>query len=254
MNIAAQQQTDQANAQIHYEPRRYSSSRGGAKNAAARRRGGAEGWRRYSVPVIVAVIFLAAAFGIYKVASGGDTGKKRVIETIALKIVPPPPPKVEPPPEPPKMVEEQKIQPPIDKPMDSPKDAPPPGPLALDSKGGPGSDAFGLGGKAGGSDFLGDGGGGTRFGHYAVLMQEQISRSLHSDDKLNADQFRATIKVWLSNSGKIERVAVLHTSGNSETDNRIEQVIAAMPALSEAPPTDMPQPVIVRIGAKSAAG
>jgi hypothetical protein len=175
-----------------------------------------------------------------------------VLDTVALQLVPPPPPPPKEEPPPPKMVEEQKIEPPVDKP-DAPKDAPPPGPLALDAKGGPGSDAFGLGGKIGGSDFLNDGGG-TRFGHFAVLMQDQISQSLRRDDKLNIDKFRATIKVWLSRAGKIERVQMLHTSGDDNTDSRIVQVIDGMPTLPEAPPEDMPQPVIVRVGARSSVG
>ena len=220
----------------------------------AKRRASETGWQRYRAAVITGAAAILAAYGIYHVVTGDSTPRKRVLDTVELKLVPPPPPpKVEPPPEPPKMVEEQKIEQPVDKPMDAPKDAPPPGPLALDAKGGAGSDAFGLGGKIGGSDYMGDGGG-TRFGHFAVLMQDQISKSLRDDDKLNINKFRATLKVWLSNSGKIERVQVLHTTGDDTTDTRIVQVIDAMPTLPEAPPEDMPQPVIVRIGARSSVG
>ena len=211
-------------------------------------------YRKYATPAIAAMVLLAAGFGIYSVVTG-ESPRRRVLETVAIKLVPPPPPpKVEPPPEPPKMVEEQKIEPPVDKPMDSPKDEPPPGPLALDAKGEAGNDAFGLGGKQGGADFLDGGGGGTRFGHYATLMINSIQKSVHDDDKLADAKFRATLKVWLSDGGKIQRVELLHTSGNSTTDSRIEQVINAMPALPEAPPKDMPQPIVVRIGAQAGLG
>lgn len=211
------------------------------------------GYRKYVLPAMAAAVLLAGAFGIYHVVTG-ESPRKRVLETVAIKLVPPPPPEVKPPPEPPKMVEEQKIEPPVDKPMDAPKDEPPPGPLALDAKGEAGSDAFGLGGKLGGADFLGSGGGGTRFGHFAILMQNSISKSIHDDEKLNAEKFRATVKVWLSDAGKIQRVQVLHTTGDVTTDNRIEQVIGAMPTLPEAPPKDMPQPIVVRIGARAGIG
>jgi len=212
-------------------------------------------WQRHRAAIVAAFLLAAVAYGIISVLNGGGSEHKRVVETIALKVIPPPPPpKVEPPPEPPKMVEEQKIQPPVDKPLDTPKDAPPPGPLSLEGKGGPGNDAFGLGGKIGGSDFLDGAGGGTRFGHFAVLMQDRITKSLHDDEKLNADKFVATIKVWLTGSGKIERVEFLRTTGEAEIDNRIQQVITAMPELPEAPPKDMPQPVIIRIGARPGFG
>ena len=213
-----------------------------------------DGYRKYVLPAIAAAVLLAGALGIYRVVTG-ESPRKRVLETVAIKMIPPPPPpEVKPPPEPPKMVEEQKIEPPVDKPMDAPKDEPPPGPLALDAKGEAGNDAFGLGGKLGGADFLGGGGGGTRFGHFAILMQNSISKSIHDDDKLNAEKFRATVKVWLSDAGKIQRVQVMHTTGDVGTDNRIEQVIGAMPALPEAPPKDMPQPIVVRIGARAGIG
>jgi protein TonB len=211
------------------------------------------GYRKYVAPAIAALVLLAGGFGIYHIVTG-ESPRKRVLETVAIKLVQPPPPEVKPPPEPPKMVEEQKIEQPVDKPMEAPRDEPPPGPLALDAKGEAGSDAFGLGGKLGGADFLGGGGGGTRFGHFAILMQTSISKSIHDDEKLNAEKFRATVKVWLSEAGKIQRVQVMHTSGDVTTDSRIEQVIAAMPALPEAPPKDMPQPIVVRIGARAGIG
>ncbi len=223
-----------------------------------------DGRRRHYVVAVVVAVFLGGAYYIFTVVNDDTAPKKRVTETIALKLVPPPPPpppKQEPPPEPPKLVE-QKIEPPVDKPDDRPKDeAPPPGPLALDAQGGAGSDAFGLAAKPGGTDFLigGNGGGGrgtavNRFGHYASLMQDQIGRRLHQDDKLDVSQFRATIRVWVSESGKVEKVEFARTTGDGQLDQRIEEVIGTMPVLPEAPPKEMPQPVIVRIGATPGLG
>jgi len=215
--------------------------------------------KRYAVLATVALIFLTGAYAVFRVVTDDATPKKRVLETIAVKLVPPPPPppppKVEPPPEPPKMVEEQKIQPPVDKPDDQPKtETPPPGPLALDAPGGPGGDAFGLASRPGGTDFLlggggGGGGGGNRFGHYAALMQDQIGRRLHQDDKLDVSKFRATLRIWVTAAGQVEKVELTRTTGDDQIDQRIEQMISSMPKMPEAPPREMPQPVIVRIGA-----
>jgi membrane protein involved in colicin uptake len=115
--------------------------------------------------------------------------------------------------------------------------------LALDAKGEAGSDAFGLGGKQGGADFLGGGGGGTRFGHYAVLISGIIQKLVQQDEKLSDGKF--TVKIWVADSGKVQRVEVLHNSGDSGTSSRVEQVIGAA-AFPEAPPKDMP-PIIVRV-------
>ncbi|HXJ01226.1 MAG TPA: TonB C-terminal domain-containing protein [Micropepsaceae bacterium] len=223
-----------------------------------------ESWRRYAVVGAVALVFLSAGYGVYRLVNGEAGPKKRVVEVMALKLVPPPPPpppKEEPPPPPPKMVE-QKIEPPPT-PDDKPKDAAPPpdAPLALDAQGGAGSDAFGLAGKPGGTPLTlggtiggGGGGGGNGFGHYASLMQDQISKRLREDDKLNTNKFRATIRVWLSTVGKVDRVQVMRTTGDTQIDTLIEQAIGTMPVMPEAPPKEMPQPVIVRVGALPGVG
>jgi periplasmic protein TonB len=207
--------------------------------------------RDYRVAAIVAVTVLAAGYGIAHVIGGDTTPRKRVMDTVALKLItpPPPPPKQEPPPPPPKLVEKQKIDPPIDKPeAPKPMDAPPPGPLALDAKGGAGNDAFGLGGKPGGADFTG--GGGTRFGHYAILAQAQITRRLREDEKLSSAKYHGTLKIWFSAAGAVARVELLHGTGDADLDERIRQAIASMPSLPEAPPSDMPA-MLVRVGARS---
>ena len=204
--------------------------------------------RDYRVAAAVSAVTLAAAYGLFTVVSGDHSNHKRVVETIAIRVMPPPP-EVKPPPPPPKIVEQPKIQQPIDKPQTpKPVDAPPPGPLALDAKGGPGSDSFGLGGKQGGSDFL-SGGGGTRGGHFAVMIVSQVERRLHEDEKLDSSRFKATVKIWFSPAGKVSRVEVLHSTGDHDTDERIRQAVLTMPGLPEAFPQDL-GPATVRVGGR----
>ena len=207
--------------------------------------------KKFAMPAVVLLVLLACAYGVFHVVSG-DSPRKRVLDTVAIKLVPPPPPPPKDVPPPPKIVEEQKIEPPSEKPEAPKNDEPPPGPLALDAKGEAGSDAFGLGGKIGGADYTG-GGGGSRFTRYADMMGGVIQKALHDDDKLGAAKYRATVKIWLTDAGKVQRIEVMHGSGDNTIDARIEQVIAAMPALPEAPPKDIP-PVILRIGARAGLG
>jgi protein TonB len=196
--------------------------------------------RDYRVAAIVAVAVLAAAAGLAQVIKGDATPRKRVMETVALRLVPPPPPPKEPPPPPPpKMVERQKIEPPQDRPQaPKPADAPPPGPLALDAKGGAGSDGFGLGGKLGGADYTG--GGGSPFGHFGSVVGMAIKHRLAEDEKVAHAKFHGELKVWFTVAGAVAKVALLHGTGDSELDARIQQIVAAMPAVAEAPPANMP--------------
>ena len=82
------------------------------------------------------------------------------------------------------------------------------------------------------------------------MMQDQIGRRLHQDDALDVNKFRMTLKVWLTATGKVNRVEILHTAGNSEIDSRVREDIATMEPMPEAPAPEMPQPVIVRVGAR----
>jgi protein TonB len=197
--------------------------------------------RDYKVAAIVAVAVLGAAAGIAQVIKGDATPRKRVMETVALRLVPPPPPppKAPPPPPPPKLVEKQKIEPPQDRPQaPKPVDAPPPAPLALDAKGGAGSDGFGLGGKLGGADYTA--GGGSPYGHYGSVVSMAIKRRLAEDEKVAHAKFHGELKVWFTAAGAIAKVALLHGTGDSELDVRIQQIVASMPAVAEAPPANMP--------------
>jgi periplasmic protein TonB len=204
--------------------------------------------RDYRVAVIVGVVVLAAGYGIASVIGGDATPRKRVMDTVALRLVPPPPPppKQEPPPPPPKLVEKQKIDPPVDKPeTPKPMDAPPPGPLALDAKGGAGSDSFGLGGKQGGADYTG--GGGTRYGHYSILMQSQIKRALADFQKLAGTKYSGTVRIHLTANGGISSVEVLRMNSDSDVNGLVQQAIATISSFSEAPPADMPTTVVLKV-------
>jgi len=206
--------------------------------------------RDYRVALIVGVVVLAASYGIASVISGDHTPRKRVMDTVALKLIapPPPPPKQEPPP-PPKLVEKQKIDPPIDKPeAPKPVDAPPPGPLALDAKGGAGSDSFGLGGKQGGADYAG--GGGTRYGHYSILMQSQVKRALNDYQKLAGAKYHGTVRIHLTASGAIASVEVLRMTSDTDVNGLVQQALSTI-SFSEAPPADMPSTVVLTVGSST---
>ena len=198
--------------------------------------------------VLVGVCIVAFIANV--LLSGGDT-KKRVLETVAIRVIPPappppPPPKTEPPPEPPKIVEHMERQEKVpDKPKEATKSQPPPA-LGLDAKGSGPGDGFGLAGRPGGEGLIGGGsaGGGGRFGAYASTIQTQIEQRLRKNDKLAHAQYRLAYKLWISESGKPERVELLSSSGNPAIDALIKETLTSMPSF-QAPPKDMPQPVIL---------
>lgn len=141
--------------------------------------------------------------------------------------------------------------------------------LGLDTKGGPGSDAFGLVGKPGGQDIttLGNatiGGAGTggnngrgaggpmaKFAGYAETVKQSMTAELNRHSNLRLANYDATIMVWIDPTGRIKRVSFAQSTGMANIDEAIRSALSAAPALS-APPSDMPQPLDLRIESNGA--
>jgi len=201
--------------------------------------------------------------GVALLLLGGDSQPvKKVPEVMIVKIQPlPPPPPVPPKPvEPAKMVEqtpvrmpEPKPERPLDKPMDKPKaaDEPPPGPLALDAKAEGAGDAFGLAGKEGGMGILGGGGGGgSRWGWYASIVQVQVEAALRGNRKTRTARARVEVRLWADPAGRVTRVQLAESTGDAEIDDAIRNEVLGGLLLKEAPPRDMPMPIVARLVAR----
>lgn len=189
---------------------------------------------------------------------------RQLHELTVFKILPPPPP---PPPQQQtpeqKMIEQERMDTPEfkeEKPLDEPKNEPikdakadePPGPLSLDAKAqGPG-DQFNLGGKPGGSAYGlgGGGGGGTRWGWYASIVQKQLESALHANRRTRNASMQVQIRIWADGSGRVTRVQLASSTGDAELDAVIRDEVFASFVLREAPPKDMPMPLVTRVTAR----
>ncbi len=158
------------------------------------------------------------------------------------------------------MVEQPKMAEPEfkgDKPLDRPKDEPvkdaknsePPGPLSLDAKAvGPG-DLFNLGGKPGGNPY-GGGGGGSRWGWYASIVQSQIESALRANSRTRKAIMQVQIRLWADGSGRVNRVQLVSSTGDAELDAIIRNDVLGSLMLREPPPKDMPMPMVTRVTAR----
>ncbi|UFZ03331.1 TonB C-terminal domain-containing protein [Bradyrhizobium ontarionense] len=218
---------------------------------------------RFAVTIIVIALPLGSvAYWVF--AQRDQPPPPRQVHEITLLTItppppPPPPPKVAPPVEQ-KMVEQPKMAEPEfkeDKPVDKPQDKPikdakadqPPGPLSLDAKAtGPG-DLFGLGGKPGGSPYGGAGGGGSRWGWYASMIQQQIEAALRANDKTKKAVIRVQISLWADSSGRVSRVQLLSSTGDAALDQALRDDVLGSLMLRQPPPKDMPMPIVTRVTA-----
>jgi protein TonB len=228
------------------------------KGRASRARG--ERLPLYGAVLAIVVIVVA---GIAFLFLGRDnTPPPRLVHEITVKIVPPPPPPPPPPPQQlpePKMIEQPKMAEPEvkqEKPIEKPKDDPvkntkndePPGPLSLDAKAeGPG-DLFQLGGHPGGNPY--GGGGGSRWGWYASMVQAQIESALRANEKTRNAVMQVEIRLWADSAGRVSRIQLVSSTGDTALDAAIRNEVFGSLVLREPPPKDMPMPMVTRVTAR----
>jgi hypothetical protein len=92
--------------------------------------------------------------------------------------------------------------------------------------------------------------GGAKFNWYAGLVKSQIENALEKDKKITEGQYKLVVNVWLKPNGDIEKLDVVQSDAKSETEQAIKEALRNMPAMREAPPEGMPQPIKLRISAR----
>jgi protein TonB len=203
---------------------------------------------RFVPMIVMAVIVAAVSLGLFWMVRSflddAPVAPKKVVQEIRV-IRPPPPPPDEPPPPPPP---EEKVD--INEPEPEPEpvasNEPPPGEqLGLDADGTAGSDGFGLAARKGGRDLLA--GGGSAFTWYAGLLKSEILGQLQDEKKIRSGSFSVLVRVWVKSDGTIERIRLAQSTGNRDRDKAIEEALTRIGRVSQAPPTDMPQPISLRI-------
>jgi periplasmic protein TonB len=183
---------------------------------------------------------------------------------VAIHLPPPPPPPPPPPqknePEKTEMMKQEKVKINEPKPKDNsppkPKDplppsvssiTGPPGSMQVGSRvGGAGLGGFG-GGNCEGKN-CGGGEGGSRFGWYAAIVQSQIQAALSANRKTRFAEIKGvTLNLWIDGAGRVTRVQLASSTGNAEVDSALRNEALVGVTLREAPPKDMPMPVVARV-------
>lgn len=197
---------------------------------------------------VLAVVGVGLFFLIRHFVKQEAPATKKVVQEIRV-IRPPPPPPETPPPPPPPPEEKVDLKEPEPEPDPTPTNEPPPGEqLGLDADGSAGSDGFGLAARKGGRDLLASGG--SAYAWYAGLLKNEILGKLQDEKKVRAASYSIQVRVWVRPDGTIERVRFTQSSGSGERDKAIEDAITRI-RLSQAPPTDMPQPISLRIASRA---
>lgn len=213
----------------------------------------AKAWLKRVALLLAALLVLGAiGYGLKQLMSGGAPQKKH-ITTIKLLPDTPPPPPPPPPKEPPK--EQPKEQPKEIK-VEQPKPAetPPAENLKMEGPAGDGPSPFEAGAvnkdyeggdvKTIGSD------GGIKFNWYAGLVKSEIERALQRNKKLTNGQYKLVVTVWVKPNGDVDKLEFVQSDAQDGVEQAVKEALDAMPAIREAPPEGMPQPIKLRITAR----
>jgi periplasmic protein TonB len=212
-------------------------------------------FRKHRLATAIAVVALTGGFiwTAKKLSHSGSKSPRPPAFAVVQVQLPPPPPPPLPPPPPPQQPEEKMIeQLPVEneeKPEPKADDAPPPD-LGTGIKGDGPPDGFGLSGSGRGNT-LGNGNGSagarSRWGWFASKVQSQIGAAIRSNRKTRSADLRVDVRVWPDDTGRITRAELAGSSGSAALDATIRDEILTGLRLSEAPPPDMPKPIVLRL-------
>jgi protein TonB len=198
------------------------------------------------------------AWDALSLLSDSKAPKKQMVQVSILKLPPPPPPPPPPPEQkPPEPEVKQEVEAPKPDEPQQAEEAPPPGEqLGLDAEGSGAGDGFGLAARKGGQDITTIGGGGqgnrSQFAWFTGTVQAQVQEYLQRNEKLRAADYRVVLKLWFGRDGRVERFELVNGSGNAELDRNLKLAMDEMPRLKQAPPTDLPQPLKLRVTSRGA--
>lgn len=217
--------------------------------------------RKLAIGLLGVLVLALLAAGAHSLMKGGKGKKPRATVVAVLRPPPPPPPpkpELKPPPPPEMKKEEVKLDEP--KP-DEPKPADQP-PVSQDLKmDGPAGAGDGFGISAGkGRDITTIGGGGTggtgtgrgTYAFFTNVLQQQLQDELMQNRKLRSVDYKAVVRLWLNDAGRVTKVEVASSTGNAEIDQTIRTVIAESSGARQGPPPDMPQPVKIEVTSRGA--
>ncbi|MES2475618.1 MAG: TonB C-terminal domain-containing protein [Verrucomicrobiota bacterium] len=219
------------------------------------------GKHRLVIGIMLAVVLLSGVISFLtssaKPARKAAPRQEIITITLPPPLSPPPPPKVEPPPpvDEPKeqeMVEQEPVADDEPPPEDSPPDVPPAEDLSTGIAGNGPDMGLSRGGNGGTGKIGGSGrkGGGSKFGWYAAKVQTAIAEALRRNSATKNASMTLQVRVWPGSNGRITRAQLVGSSGSSAVDQAIRNQVLTGLQLSQAPPADMPIPIVLRITAR----
>jgi len=209
--------------------------------------------------LIFLAIILIVVPGIYFVArklSGTHAARAKQDEVMIQLPPPPPSPRPKPTPTPEQTPPPEDRQRMIDQvPTKDITKAPPkpaaPAPLGTSITGPGGGPDMGLGtGLGGGGGFGGEGMGGDKYGWYASEVQTRVADAVRKNPLTRTASMNIKVRIWPDSTGRIVKAHISGSTGDPALDAALQNDVLTGLQLPEAPPSDMPLPIVMWVSAQ----
>ena len=209
----------------------------------------ATGLKKWSAPLIVALITVVGITYAVKVFSkaGSGSGRKENTTMVQIQLPPAPPPPPPPPPPPEAMKQEEMIKQEEDK-----EEEPDPTPAIDTAVKGPASGGLQIAQQKGRGFFdKRPDNGKTKWGWYAAQVQTSISDALRKNPRTRKANVRIDVRIWADPAtGRVTRATLGSSTGDAALDAAIRDQVLTGLQLQQPPPEGMPMPIVMHVTAR----
>lgn len=85
---------------------------------------------------------------------------------------------------------------------------------------------------------------------YTGVIQSDIQQALRKDNRTRSGSYSAGVKLWIDGPRTVRKAELFRSSGDQERDDTISRLLDGL-LISQAPPANTPQPVMVMINVRS---